>query len=505
MRGRSWQGGRFAVPLLFVVALGVVGAILVGWSAWYSGTRPPCEACVGLPTKPLGWWLDGVPVLRDMPLPPARLSPWLGRAGVFALLVAWFGLRRRSVDGGLSLRLVIVVVAAWTLPLLLSPPYASGDSYSYVANGRLAERGLDPGAHPPVELGDDQILWVIDPVWHDDLTPYGPASTFVSELTVRMTGDSIEAGVLLWRLWALGGVALLGVGVAALAREYGVDRADALVLAVAGPLTVVHLIGGIHNEAPMVGLLACGLAVAARGRGGMRALLVGAALCGLAAAFKAPAIAGAAYIGWTGGRPPLLGSGGRALVVPDRLVERGLRTVATIAVAVGTIAVVGLLAGAGWGWVDAARQDPGIVVILSLSTTVGLVLARLTGAPLVVESTVVRTTRSAFSVAGLVIAAVLLFFAPSLGPAGLAGALVVVALCAPNVQVWYFTWGLAPAAVALAGRRVWWPMVVVAIVLLAEGANLGLRPARLVLVTAGLVAGIAAWVWWSRRPTARPA
>ena len=81
----------------------------------------------------------------------------------------------------------------------------------------------------------------------------------------------------------------------------------------------------------------------------------------------------------------------------------------------------------------------------------------------------------------------------------------MVALLGPAVQPWYLTWCLAPAAVALAGRRIWWPMVAAAVVVLADGTNLALRPARLGLVTVVAIVGAAAWVWWSRRPTPEPA
>jgi hypothetical protein len=493
MQWRSAEGGRFVAPLPVIAAIGLVGSCLVGSAAWRQGR----------PSDP-GVWLDHIPVLQRLPDVFERLPTSGGRLGVLALVVAWFGLRRLSVGRAVSPRAVIVVAVVWMLPLLLAPPYFSDDVYSYIAHGRLAERGLDPGEHTPEDLGDDVVLPDVAPGWRVVVTGYGPAATLVSEATARAGGDSIEAAVLLWRLSVLGGVGLLGLGVAALARIYGVDLADALVLAVAGPLTMVHLVGGIHNDALMVGLLACGLAVAARGRGA-RALVVGAALCGLAAAFKAPALAGAAYIGWTGGKPPLLTPRGARIVVPDRLVERGVRAVATVGVALATVAVVGLVARAGWGWVGGVGVSARALSVLSLSTTVGFLLARLTGAPLVVESTAVRVTRNAFTVAGVAIAAAIMFFTPTLGPAGLAAALAIVAVFGPAVAPWYLTWGLAPAAVALAGRRVWWPMVAAAVAVLAEGTNLGLRPARLGLVTVAVVVGIAAWVWWSRRPAPDPA
>ena len=85
----------------------------------------------------------------------------------------------------------------------------------------------------------------------------------------------MTATVLWLRAWMVAGVALLGLGVTVLARRSGTNHVDALVLTVAGPLTLVHLVGGLHNEALMAGLMVCGLALAAwrpgpRGRWGAR-------------------------------------------------------------------------------------------------------------------------------------------------------------------------------------------------------------------------------------------
>jgi len=99
------------------------------------------------------------------------------------------------------------------------------------------------------------------------VSAYGPVNTGVSRVAVEATDHDLEATVIVWRLIAMGGVALLAVGVAGLARAHERDPVDALAWAVAGPLTVIQLVGGPHNEALMAGLMACGLAVATRGKG----------------------------------------------------------------------------------------------------------------------------------------------------------------------------------------------------------------------------------------------
>jgi hypothetical protein len=60
------------------------------------------------------------------------------------------------------------------------------------------------------------------------------------------------------------GLALLAGAVPVLARSTGVRPSAATWLAVLNPLVLINLIGGAHNNALMVGLLAAGPAVAIR-------------------------------------------------------------------------------------------------------------------------------------------------------------------------------------------------------------------------------------------------
>jgi len=66
-----------------------------------------------------------------------------------------------------------------------------------------------------------------------------------------------------FRALAAAGVTLIAVSLAVLARRVGVPVARALWLFLACPIVVVHLIGGAHNDAMMVGLLVAGYAILA--------------------------------------------------------------------------------------------------------------------------------------------------------------------------------------------------------------------------------------------------
>ena len=68
-----------------------------------------------------------------------------------------------------------------------------------------------------------------------------------------------------------------------LARLYHRDGAELFTLMVLNPVTLLHLIGGAHNDALMLGLLVAGLTAAKEKRP-----IVGIVLCALATAIKAP-------------------------------------------------------------------------------------------------------------------------------------------------------------------------------------------------------------------------
>ena len=475
-------------------ALGAVGSLALAVGAWRVG------AVVSVRGR--GRWLDGTPVLRAVPLVPVPVAWGLWWAGLAALSAAWVLLRRRTL-AGLPAWAVVVAAVLWTLPVLVAPPIGSRDVYSYVAHGELARRGLDPGADAPLALGrDDPLFQAVDRVWRRVVSAYGPLATGLSEAAVRLPGDSIEATVLWWRLFAAGGVALLGIGVHVLARAHGRNPSDALALAVAGPLTIVQLVGGPHNEAVMVGLLAVGLSVALSRPGGAR-WTAGVALCGLGAAVKAPAVLGAVHLGWTGGGiPPVPLAGVRDAA------RRAAGAVVALLLAGGTAAAVGLLAGAGWGWIAGLEAGPRVVTLLSVSTTVGLALAGLLGQGGRFPGAL-TVTRNVVLALGVVAATVLLVAGPVLGLAALGLALTALAVTAPAVQPWYLTWGLPALAVVLAGRRVWWPLGVAIAVTASTRpsgggvvANLGERTAVGLLAAAVVLAATAAAAVRAARVTA---
>lgn len=363
------------------------------------------------------WTLPVVPVRPRIDLLPALVCFY---GGLVLLTRCWLGLRRRP---DVTTGAVAVIVAVWALPLLVGPPLASRDVFAYAAVGELARVGLDPYAVGPDALGhDDQIAELVDPLWRDDPTPYGPAFVWLARATVVLGGSNPMSTVYLFRGLAVAGLVLLGAALVRIARLAGRSPADAVILAVANPLTLLHLVSGAHNEALMIGLLAAGLALARSGRPRWAI-----AVCALAATIKLPALAGVVYVGWSA---PGIGASLRR-----RAGSLGAAVVLTLVL----LDLIGAATGYGWGWVDTLRgTEHAGVHWLSISSDVAFLAGWL---------------GELVPLLGAAAGALLLLRSHRLDLAGLGAALLVVGLCLPNVQPWYPLWGLAVLAPALAGTR----------------------------------------------------
>jgi alpha-1,6-mannosyltransferase len=410
-------------------ALGFAGSVLVALAAWRGGALPAIET-----------WPTPVRISRQA----VGVFWWTGQA---VLTVAWFWLRVRA-RGRARAGVIVAIAVLWALPLLFVPPVGSRDTYSYAAHGELAARGLDPGEHSPLALPlGSAYQRSVSRVWRDVVSAYGPLSSGSARLATTLGGHEVAATVLWLRLWAVVGVALIGVGAFSVARWCRRDGVDALVLALCGPLTVVHLVAGAHNEAVMAGLMMVGLAVGLRARSVFAPLaLTGAALVGLGAAVKLPAILAAAFLGWF-----VAGAG----VVWWR---RAVAAAVHLAVAVAAIEVVSLATGLGWGWVRGITAGSSVTTTLSMSTALGLGVSWLFGQPRRGTSfpAVADGVRTLVELASFVGASVLVWRSPRLGVRALGFALLLVGLLGPAVHPWYAVWGFVVLAATEAGRAAWW-------------------------------------------------
>lgn len=387
-----------------------------------------------------GAWFFGVP---SAPTSGTSHEELLGLVAVYGglllLMRVWYGLiRTMSQVRGIPVRKLVGVAALWTIPLLIAPPLFSRDVYSYAAQGELMSHHISPYDYGVGVLGSTPMVNLVDPLWINTPAPYGPLFMEADGLVTDLAGHRVLPDVILLRLMAVAGVGLIALAVPMLARSYGRDPAYVFTLAVLNPVTTLHLIGGAHNDALMLGLLAVGLALARRGRP-----VAGIVLCALATAVKVPAAIGIVYIGWEWM--------GRGVPVRDRV--RPLVTAGLIGAAV--MGALSIVTGLGWSWVLNLATPGTVRSWVAPATGVGELLsgiAHLAGLG-VPQHVFLSATRLLGLGTAAAIGVWLLLNVERFGTLRAMGItmLLVVAL-GPVVQPWYLSWGLILLAPVASGR-----------------------------------------------------
>ncbi|OLF10458.1 hypothetical protein BLA60_14720 [Actinophytocola xinjiangensis] len=412
---RTWRG-----PLV----VGTVGSVLMLAGAFGAGAM-----AVGDPLTaegPLSWLRYGHGKLL------ASLAVYLG----YALLVfGWIRLGRQVIAGQVGTRPVLLASACWTVPLLAAPALFTRDVFSYLAQGAIALAGHDPFTVGPTVLADPEFIENVHPFWHNTPAPYGPLFILLAKGTVAVTGTSITAGLLVTKLVNLVGLALLLWALPRLVRHLGGSLPVAVWLAVAGPLTVVHLVGGPHNDLLMIGFLAAGTALVLD-----RRHATGIALVTLGVAVKASAAVALPFLVWVW-----------AGHLSSTLWRNFARACAgAVAVFAAVFAAVTVAAGVDLGWVTMVNASSRLVNWLSLPTAAGQLVHLVAGAPFGVSRDLFVTITRALGTALLVYVLVRQWWlARGGGPDAVrraAIALFAVALLSPTMLPWYLTWGLCLAA-----------------------------------------------------------
>ena len=392
-------------------------------------------------------WRNAAPTWRlQLPVigyPSTSLQAGLLFAlGMVLLCIGWLGMIGRSEhmpgDDRRRRAVVVAVLVLWAVPPLLGTPLLSNDSYSYAAQGEMASRGIDPTAQGPYALSRGPFLRATDPIWRDAPAPYGPVSIELSKQAAARSGHDPATTVWIMRLYALLGVALSAVGVSLLAAQHRLSSATALTVGVLSPLVLVHLLGGSHNDALMMGLLAVGLASFGAGR-----KVLGVLLLTLAVGVKLPAVIALGFAGWAWFGPEA------------RFWRRVASSAAVAAAAAALLAVLSLLVGIGGGWITALRDTGKVTSTFSATTKLGYVVADvLQGLGLGVgDDAVVGVFRALGLVAAVAIGVVLLVRSPRIGMVRATGlAMTAFVLLGPVVWPWYLPAGLALLAASGLGR-----------------------------------------------------
>lgn len=398
----------------------------------------------------------------------------------------------------------------WVLPLLVTAPLFTQDIYSYLANGSIVLQGLDPYSAGPVELlgADNDLARSVPFIWANSPSPYGPVALGVAAVVSWLTNDSIIWGVVLHRVLSLIGIIAAGWAIARLATRCRVSPEAALWLGILNPLTILHLVGGIHNESFMLGLALVGVEL------GLRAVndshearwrawslfIASGVLISCAGMVKVTGFIGLGFVGMAAAR---------------RLVDKhgvsGVRAVlgagaAQLLLLATSIAAVTVLTGIDIGWVFGQGGAATIRSWLSATTSVGVgagFLGMLLGLGDHTEAilTVTRTV-GVIIAAGFMIRMLFATYRGAIHPVGGLGvSTFVLVVFFPVVQPWYILWAVLPLA-AWANRRFFRMAVIIysgfmSFIVLPRG--LGLPPGTVfviylaALVTFLVLAGVG-WV-----------
>ncbi|MGB8652338.1 MAG: polyprenol phosphomannose-dependent alpha 1,6 mannosyltransferase MptB [Mycobacteriales bacterium] len=453
---------------------GLLGTTLLAVGGVGAGAVPNLKDAIAL-TLHLTWLHDGGPI--------QAVCTVLVFVGMVLLVSSWWQLRRLLDQ--LSPRAVLLVAALWSLPLLLAPPLFSRDVYAYAGQGNLVAHHIDPYTYGPGALTGKWVIRV-DGVWRFTPAPYGPVWLWLSGRVVVLVGDHVVAAVILLRMLAVAGLLLVAWALPKLARAHGVAPQRALWLGLANPFVLLHGVAGAHNDTVMIGLLACGLAVAGSRPTWWR-LVAASALVTTAALVKLPAAAALGFL------PMLLPGWGRRL-------RAGLVVAVTAA---ATAVLTTTATGLGWGWLHNLDAGSARLSIFSPATGLGVAIGSALQAVGLVHTpaAVVRLVIAGSLVVAGVLALGLLLRSHHVGPLRALGlTLVGVVALGPVVQPWYLLWGLVLLA-AVAGER-----VVLALAALSVALCLSLLPngrslVRPPLYGAPLVAAAALAAFEVRRST----
>lgn len=454
---------RETLQLMRIRLLGATGVVIMAISALGVGAQP----------------------VHQNPTSGMRVLGFFARAhtstlamcliGTVLVVMAWLLLGRFAVGGWggnpkhrLSRSQMDRTLLLWIIPLSIAPPMFSNDVYSYLAQSEIAARGLDPYQVGPVDgLGLSNVLTNNVPnIWRETPAPYGPLFLWIGRGIAEITGDNIIAGVWLHRVLALGGVALIVWALPRLSRRCGVAPVSALWLGAANPLVLFHLVGGVHNDALMLGLMLAGVEFCLRAiddrrpwdRRAWALLIFGAAVITMSSSIKITSIIALGFVGMALARR--WGNGFRGILSAAGVL--GL-IAATITLFISTAS------GLGFGWVNTLNTASAVRSYLSLPTAIGIITGFggvLLGLGDHTTALLDITRPLAEIVAALVILRMLVAaWTGRLLPVGAMGvALGALVLLFPVVQPWYLLWAIVPLAAWANSRAFRVPAVVISVI-----------------------------------------
>jgi hypothetical protein len=416
-------------------------------------------------------WFFGEPSASQVGTPSVTkyiVSVVLVYGGLLLLMRVWLRLAEvMKLHAGVALKRLWWILALWSVPMIVAPPLFSRDVFSYAAQGEMTSYHISPYLYGPSTLGGGPFVPPVDQLWGNSPAPYGPFFLFLDGLIDKLAQHHVLFTVLGLRLLEVIAVAMIGYGVAILAKGLGRDPGEAFVLSAMNPLVLLTLIGGAHNDAIMAGFLVVGLGLAVQ-RHPVWALF----FCSVATAIKAPAAMGLAFVAWN-----WLG--------PKATLRQKVRPFFVGALVAGaTLGVSTWIAGFGFGWVKNLLSNGTVRSWAAPATALGMALGNLFHAA-GLHSVSITSVLSVTRLLGLLLAGGfsiwLLWHSSNRGWVRSLGlSLILFVELGPVVQPWYLAWGLVVLAASYQGREHFWLLL-----LSITGPFIGLPGGRALL--AGLL------------------
>jgi glycosyl transferase family 87 len=178
---------------------------------------------------------------------------WLA---LISYVVVW---RAAPALGG---RMVGGAVAAAILLFALAPPLLSQDVFSYLSYARMPHvHDANPYETAPIAFPGDAVYPYVG--WIHARSAYGPVFTIA---TRPLGAVGISAGI--WSLKAAAALCAAGVAAlsAAVARRRGADPVAAAAFVGLNPVVLAEVVGGGHNDAPMMLIAMAAVLAAVAGR-----------------------------------------------------------------------------------------------------------------------------------------------------------------------------------------------------------------------------------------------
>lgn len=379
---------RLAIP--FFIWLGLCGSILLSICSIGGGSLPVLD-------NPYASFPFGFNFGASMARIPDVCAVGV-MFGVALMMIAWVGLapyvgihipgvptRNTHI---FSKKIIFITAIIWTIPFFFAAPVFSQDIYSYLAQGEITARHLDPYSGGPIDLlgTDNNLARSVPNTWAHSPAPYGPVATGLAALISVITHNALIPAVTFHRLLSAISIAVIGLCIAPLARRFHMDTRQAYWFIILNPLVTLHLIAGIHNDSIMIAMVFVGFICAYRATDNIYAgkylralgwILLSCVSISIGGLVKIPAFLALGFLTTGIARAFLLRhkASGSFLSAPfsflQTILSLGIAGILCAVFSLATLAVLSLGSGLGFGWVFVQGGASDVVSWRAIITQLG--------------------------------------------------------------------------------------------------------------------------------------